>query len=99
MYSLRCTQCGAGFLSSYNLEAPICGKCLQKAKSLDSTIDHEKICLKCGTQGVIYGKEYCHSCYFGFQQKTWDRSDSRFLLRAYKEISDADNESVNIFYV
>ena len=40
MYSLKCTQCGAGFLSSYNLDAPICGKCLQKAKSLDSTVDH-----------------------------------------------------------
>jgi len=70
MYSLRCTQCGAGFLSSYNLEAPICGKCLQKAKSLDSTVDQEKACVKCGTQGVIYGKEYCHSCYFGFQKKS-----------------------------
>jgi hypothetical protein len=69
MYSLKCTQCGAGFLSSYNLEAAICGKCLQKAKSLDSTIDHEKVCSKCGAQGVIYGKEYCYSCYFGFQKK------------------------------
>jgi ribosomal protein L37E len=66
MYSLKCNQCGDGFLSSYQLEAPICGKCLQKAKSLDSTIEHEKQCLTCGTQGVIYGKEYCYSCYFGF---------------------------------
>jgi hypothetical protein len=56
MYSLRCTQCGSGFLSSYNLEAPICGKCLQKAKSLDSTIDYDKVCTKCGKNGVIYGK-------------------------------------------
>jgi ribosomal protein L37E len=68
MYSLRCSQCGSGFLSSYDLEAPICGKCLQKAKSLDSTIDHDKICIKCGKRGVIYGKEQCHSCYFGFEK-------------------------------
>jgi hypothetical protein len=69
MYSLKCNQCGEGFLSSHQLEAPICGKCLQKAKSLDSTIEHEKQCLTCGTQGVIYGKEYCYSCYFGFRNK------------------------------
>jgi hypothetical protein len=69
MYSLKCNQCGEGFLSSYQLEAPICGKCLQKAKSLDSTIDHEKQCLTCGAQGVIYRKEYCYSCYFGFGKK------------------------------
>lgn len=69
MYSLKCNQCGEGFLSSHQLEAPICGKCLQKAKSLDSTIEHEKQCLACGTQGVIYGKEYCYSCYFGFGNK------------------------------
>ena len=68
MYSLRCSQCGSGFLSSYDLEAPICGKCLQKAKSLDSTIDQDKICIKCGKRGVIYGKEQCHSCYFGFEK-------------------------------
>ena len=78
MYSLKCNQCGQGFLSSYQLEAPICGKCLQKAKSLDSTIEHEKHCLTCGAQGVIYGKEYCHSCYFGFGKKqrmnAWVRS-------------------------
>jgi hypothetical protein len=43
MYSLRCNQCGAGFLSSFNLEAPICGKCMQKAKSLDSTVEYEKV--------------------------------------------------------
>ena len=23
----------------------------------------------CGAQGVIYSKEYCYSCYFGFQKK------------------------------
>jgi hypothetical protein len=69
MYSLKCNQCGEGFLSSYALEAPICGKCLQKAKSLDSTIEHEKNCTKCGSAGVIYGKEYCYSCYFNFGKK------------------------------
>jgi ribosomal protein L37E len=69
MYSLRCSQCGTGFLSSYNLDAPICGKCLQRAKSLDSTIDYEKVCNKCGKRGVIYRKEQCHSCYFGFEKK------------------------------
>jgi ribosomal protein L37E len=68
MYSFRCLQCGSGFLSSFNFEAPICGKCIQKAKSLDSTIDDEKVCIKCGNRGVIYGKENCHSCYFGFEK-------------------------------
>jgi hypothetical protein len=29
MFSLKCNQCGSGFLSSYDLEAPICGKCLK----------------------------------------------------------------------
>ncbi|HEX7033065.1 MAG TPA: hypothetical protein VF172_08700 [Nitrososphaera sp.] len=56
-------------MSSYALEAPICGTCLQKAKSLDSTIEHEKHCIKCGSAGVIYGKEYCYSCYFNFGKK------------------------------
>jgi hypothetical protein len=71
MYSLRCFQCGHGFLSSINLEAPICGRCLQKAKSLDSTTDYDKICSKCSNKGVIYAKELCHSCYFEFkEQKT-----------------------------
>ena len=51
MYSLRCFQCGSAFLSSFNLDAPICGKCIQKAKSLDSSIDNEKICTKCGNRG------------------------------------------------
>jgi uncharacterized CHY-type Zn-finger protein len=57
------------FLSSFNLEAPICGKCMQKTKSLDSTVDYEKICDKCGNRGVIYRKEMRHSCYFGFKRK------------------------------
>jgi len=69
MYSLKCFQCGSGFLSSFNLEAPICGKCLQKAKSLDSTIDQDKVCSKCGNRGIIYGKDMCHSCYFGFESE------------------------------
>jgi RecJ-like exonuclease len=68
MYSLKCFQCGTGFLSSFNLEAPICGKCMQRAKSLDSTIDYENPCSRCGKKGVIYGKEVCHTCYFGFQK-------------------------------
>ena len=76
MYSLRCFQCGSGFLSSYDLEAPICSKCLQKAKSLDSTIDNEKICGRCGKNGVIYGKQECHSCYFGFEKKKSSRQSS-----------------------
>jgi NMD protein affecting ribosome stability and mRNA decay len=69
MYSFRCFQCGSGFLSSFNLEALICGKCIQKAKSLDSTIDYDKVFLKCGNKGVIYGKQMCYSCYFGFKKK------------------------------
>jgi hypothetical protein len=64
MYSLRCFQCGSGFLSSFNLEAPTCGKCMQKTKSLDSTVDYEKMCSKCGNRGVIYRKEMCHSFEF-----------------------------------
>jgi ribosomal protein S14 len=64
IYSLRCFQCGQTFLSSFSLEAPICGTCLQKAKSLDSTIDYDKVCSKCGDKGAIYGKELCRSCYY-----------------------------------
>jgi hypothetical protein len=37
-------------------------------QSLDSTIDYDKVCTKCGERGVIYGKKQCHSCYFGFQK-------------------------------
>ena len=65
MYSFRCNQCGKGFLSSYALEAPVCGKCMQKIKSSDSTIDYDKKCITCGNKGVIYAKSQCHSCYFG----------------------------------
>jgi len=43
-------------------------RCFQKAKSLDSTIDYEKVCCKCGNRGVIYRKEMCYSCYFGFEK-------------------------------
>jgi hypothetical protein len=77
MYSLRCFQCGDGFLSSFNLEAPICGKCMQTAKSLDSTVDYEKICSKCGKRGVVYGKAMCHSCYFGFEREQEAYTDPR----------------------
>jgi hypothetical protein len=69
MYSFRCFQCGSAFLSSYTLDAPICGKCCEKAKSLDSTIDNEKICTECGNIDVIYGKEMCYCCYFRFEKK------------------------------
>lgn len=66
MYSLQCNQCKSGFLSSYFLDAPICGRCLQKVKSLESTVDHQKNCQDCGKSGVIYGKDQCYSCYFKF---------------------------------
>jgi hypothetical protein len=42
---------------------------MQNAKSLDSTVDDEKVCCKCGKSGVTYGKEIYHSCYFGFEKK------------------------------
>ena len=77
MYSLRCFQCGDGFISSFNLEAPICGKCMQTAKSLDSTVDYEKLCSKCGKGGVVYGKAMCHSCYFGFEREQEAYTDPR----------------------
>lgn len=69
MYSLKCSQCGNGFLSSYSLEAPICGGCMQAAKSLDSTIDYDIQCTTCGNKGVIYSKKQCHACYFGLGNK------------------------------
>jgi hypothetical protein len=25
--------------------------------------------MKCGNAGVIYGKDYCHACYFGFNKQ------------------------------
>lgn len=68
MYSFRCSQCGDVFLSSHNLDAPLCTKCIQKIKSLDSTVDNEKKCSECGRIGVIYGKDRCHSCYFSFKK-------------------------------
>jgi ribosomal protein S27E len=67
MYSLKCNQCGQGFLSSTSLDAPFCGICIQDVKSRDSTIDYDKKCITCGNQGVIYSKEQCYSCYFNFQ--------------------------------
>lgn len=69
MYSLRCNQCGIGFISSFNLEAPICGKCLQKAKSLDSTIDNEKTCSKCGNRGVFMEKQCAILATLDFKRK------------------------------
>jgi hypothetical protein len=64
IYSLICFQCRSGFLSSMNLDAPICGK------SLDSTVDYEKVCIKSGNRGVIYRKEICHCCYFRSEKKS-----------------------------
>lgn len=69
VYRLRCIKCGYTFLSSLSLEAPICDICLQKAKSLDMSIDYDKVCSKCGDKGAIYGKELCQSCYH-FEYKT-----------------------------
>jgi len=46
----------------------LCDKCIQKIKSLDSTVDNEKKCSECGNSGVIYGKDRCHSCYFSFKK-------------------------------
>ena len=40
-----------------------------EGESLDSTVDYEKECSKCGNRGVIYGKAMCHSCYFGFEKQ------------------------------
>jgi ribosomal protein L37E len=34
-----------------------------------ATIYYEKVCNNCGNRGVIYGKQMCHSCYFGFKKK------------------------------
>jgi ribosomal protein L37E len=45
---------------------------MQKTKSLDSTVDYETECSKCGNRGVIYRKELCHFCYFG---KMYDKLD------------------------
>jgi len=56
IYSFRCSQCGDAFISSHSLDAPLCGTCIQKIKSLDATVDNEKKCSECGNLGVIYGK-------------------------------------------
>jgi hypothetical protein len=45
-----------------------------KTKSLDSTVDYEKICSKCGSRGVIYRKDMCHSCYVGLERKDQQES-------------------------
>lgn len=66
VYGLRCLQCGNGFISNHKLEAPICGSCLQKTKSLDNTVDFDQFCTSCENRGVIYGKNICHKCYFKF---------------------------------
>jgi hypothetical protein len=50
------------------LDAPLCGTCIQKIKSLDATVDNEKKCSECGNLGVIYGKDRCYSCYFNFNR-------------------------------
>jgi ribosomal protein L37E len=34
-----------------------------------ATIYYEKVCNNCGNRGEIYGKQMCHSCYFGFEKK------------------------------
>ena len=68
MYSLRCNQCEKGFLSSFALEAPVCGSCMQKIKSSDSTIDYDKKCATCGNMGIIHAKTQCYSCYFRLQK-------------------------------
>ncbi len=64
MYSFRCNRCKNGFISSMKIEEPICGKCIQFIKSLDYTINNEKICSSCGKEGVLYSKEKCPECYF-----------------------------------
>jgi len=50
---------------------------MQKTKSLDSTVDYETECSKCGNRGVIYRKELCHFCYFGFEnrEEMYDKLD------------------------
>jgi hypothetical protein len=70
VYSLRCFQCEHGFLASINLEAPIWDKCMQKAKSLDSDRDYDKICSKGSNKGAIYAKEVHHSCYSDLEKET-----------------------------
>ena len=64
IYSLKCNQCGDGFISNHPMEAPICGMCLQKIKSIDLTVDTEKKCIICGRNGAIYSSNKCNDCYF-----------------------------------
>lgn len=64
IYSLKCNQCGDGFISNHPMEAPICGICLQKIKSIDLTVDTEKKCIICGRNGAIYSSNKCNDCYF-----------------------------------
>lgn len=63
MYSLKCNQCGNGFLSSYPMEAPICGFCLQKVKSPKTNINYGKRCIICGKKGTVNTSEKCHDCH------------------------------------
>ena len=64
IYSLKCNQCGNGFISNHSMEAPICGICLQKIKSIDLTVDTEKKCIICGRNGAVYSSNKCNDCYF-----------------------------------
>jgi hypothetical protein len=64
IYSLKCNQCKEGFISNHPMEAPICGSCLQKIKSIDLTIDIEKKCIICGRNGAVYSSNKCNDCYF-----------------------------------
>jgi len=64
IYSLKCNQCGDGFISNHLMEAPICGICLQKIKSIDLTVDTEKKCIICGRNGAVYSSNKCNDCYF-----------------------------------
>ena len=69
MYSLKCGQCGNGFLSSYTLDARICGNCLQTAKSSDS-IDYDVECSSCDNKGVIYSKKTMLLMLFWIRDRT-----------------------------
>jgi len=63
MYSLKCNQCGKGFLSSYSMEAPICGYCLQKIKAPKNTVNYGKKCSICGQKGTIDTSDKCSVCF------------------------------------
>ena len=64
IYSLKCNQCNKGFLSSYSMDAPICGYCLQRVKSLDATINTNDLCRICGKKGTMHSSDKCYNCYF-----------------------------------